>query len=79
MNILNVRGGNVSFQLTKQITSASILATVFFLIFFSFFSFGVYLLIYTTHLLILALHVYGRELILELVPSASSRSPWGWL
>ena len=40
MNMLNVRGGNVSFQLTKQITSASILATVFFLIFFSFFPLG---------------------------------------
>ena len=37
MNMLNVRGGNVLFQLTKQITSASILATVFFLIFFSLF------------------------------------------
>ena len=34
MNILNVRGGNFLFQLVKQVTSASLIVTMFFDSFF---------------------------------------------
>ena len=58
LNILNVQGGNFLFQLVKQVTSASLIATMFsnsscpsFL--------GVYILIYTTYPFISALNVYG--------------------
>mgnify|MGYP000890003864 CR=1 FL=1 len=58
LNILNVRGGNFLFQLVKQVTSASLIVTMFSNYFCPLFL-GVYILIYTTYPFTSALHVYG--------------------
>ena len=57
LNILNIQGGNYLFQLVKQVTSASLITTMFSNYFCPLFL-GVYILIYTTYPLTSALHVY---------------------
>ena len=60
LNILNVRGGNFLFQLVKQVTSASLIVTMFSDPFFPPFPWGLHSNLYYTSFYLCPTHVQLR-------------------
>ena len=80
LNEFTVRGGKFSYKSVKPITSTILIATVFFLYFSDPSSSGVSTLICTSYLPSSLPYTWKVDsFTLILIPSASSKSLWGWL